>query len=257
VSSNTFLSPEIFYDKLSAEYDSLTDFKKRFSKDLDTFRNLIERFGISSAVDAGAGTGFHALLLAKLGISVTAVDISGEMLEKCRFNAQTLGVSVKTVQSDFAHIHTSVAQTFDSVFCLGNSLAHVISESDLYDSLTALKKILNPGGILVLQILNYEKILGDRNRIQNIRNTGEKTYIRFYDYCADRIFFNILTLHNGGSSPSHTLQTVELRPYVKDELLPSLRKVGFGEIQAYGDLRFGEYSNIDSKDLVIIARTYS
>jgi glycine/sarcosine N-methyltransferase len=257
MSSNTPLNPAVFYDLLSAEYDSMTDFEKRFVMEQNTFENIIERFGIVSAVDAGAGTGFHALLLARLGVDVTAVDISGEMLRKCEENATVLGVQVKTVQSDFAHIPAFATRSFDAVLCLGNSLAHIITNEELSDSLTSFGKILIKGGTLIVQILNYKKILGERNRVQQIRRAGGKTFIRFYDYCEDRLFFNILSVHEDSPTPAHTIQTVELHPYVADELIPFLRKAGFGEIQIYGDLRFAEYSEDYSRDIVIIARSNS
>jgi glycine/sarcosine N-methyltransferase len=257
MSSNTHLNPAVFYDLLSAEYDSMTDYEKRFVKDQDTFKAFIERFDIVSAVDAGTGTGFHALLLARLGVDVTAVDISGEMLRKCEENATTLGVRVKTLQSDFAHIPALVTQSFDAVLCLGNSLAHILTNEALSDSLAAFRKILKKDGILILQILNYDKILRERHRVQQIRRAGSKTFIRFYDYCGDRLFFNILSVHEDSPTPAHTIQTVELHPYTADELKPFLRNAGFGEIRIYGDLRFTEYSGDYSRDIVIIARSNS
>ncbi len=64
-----------FYDWLAPDYDLMTGFEKRFAHEEPFFRILLGRQTITTAVDAGCGTGFHSLLLAQLGVSVTAVDV--------------------------------------------------------------------------------------------------------------------------------------------------------------------------------------
>ena len=52
-----------FYDNLADDYDAMTGFEKRFVHERPFFNLLMQRYGITSALDAGAGTGFHSLLL--------------------------------------------------------------------------------------------------------------------------------------------------------------------------------------------------
>jgi SAM-dependent methyltransferase len=49
-------------------------------------------------LDVGAGTGFLSLMLARLGYSVTALDISSGMLEKLEESARLQGLEIETVQ---------------------------------------------------------------------------------------------------------------------------------------------------------------
>lgn len=49
-------------------------------------------------LDVGAGTGFLSLALARLGFAVTALDLSGGMLEQLTASAERDGVTVATVQ---------------------------------------------------------------------------------------------------------------------------------------------------------------
>jgi len=47
-----------FYDELSADYDAMTGFDKRFAAERPFFRLIVERHNIKSAIDAGRGPAF-------------------------------------------------------------------------------------------------------------------------------------------------------------------------------------------------------
>jgi ubiquinone/menaquinone biosynthesis C-methylase UbiE len=90
-----------FYDELADDYDSMTRLDARLLKEEAIFREIVERYKLRNVLDAGCGTGFHSILLAKLGCKVTAVDVSEKMLIQMQTNALKYGVSVKTVLSGF------------------------------------------------------------------------------------------------------------------------------------------------------------
>ncbi len=56
----------------------------------------------ATVLDAGAGTGFLSLLLARHGYAVTALDLAPEMLARLRDKARTSGLDVRTVEGDAA-----------------------------------------------------------------------------------------------------------------------------------------------------------
>ena len=63
--------------------------------------------------DAGAGTGFLALLLARQGHQVTAVDLSAAMLQILTSKAAPRGPGIDTTHADAAS--PPPGQTFDAV----------------------------------------------------------------------------------------------------------------------------------------------
>ena len=79
-----------FYDRLAPDYDEMTGFGKRFVHEKPFFRPLVENLNIATALDAGCGTGFHSLLLAQLGVRVTAVDVSGGMLARLELHGREM-----------------------------------------------------------------------------------------------------------------------------------------------------------------------
>jgi len=93
--------PEKFYDELAVDYDGMTGFEQRFPHERPFFRMLIDRYKLENALDAGCGTGFHSILLAQLGLQVTATDISEELLMQTRKHAKEYGVHIKNNQLNF------------------------------------------------------------------------------------------------------------------------------------------------------------
>jgi len=242
-----------FYDKLAPDYDLMTGFEKRFVREKPFFRLLVDRYRIRTALDAGCGTGFHSLLLAQLGVEVTAIDVSERMLERLAVHANEMKLIMKLVRSSFQDLPAKVDEKFDAVFSLGNSLAHLLSNAELSRALSNFFLLLKPGGMLFIQNLNYDRILTGKERIQSVNEQDGVTFVRFYDYLDDRIIFNILKLQLTTEGMEHELNTVELRPLVKSELVQYLSQAGFREIQPYGEISMEEFDPQTSKDLVLLA----
>lgn len=242
-----------FYDRLAGDYDRMTGFDKRFVAERPFFKRLVDAHRIRRAVDAGAGTGFHSLLLSELGVQVTAVDVSPAMLEELRTNAGRRGFAVETVLSTFAGMAGGLRGKYDAVFCLGNSLAHVLTEDELRATLAGFRSLLERGGILLVQLLNYERILAGHDRIQNVKEEGGKIFVRFYDFGEASIQFNILTITRVPSGFETDLESVPLRPWVAEEIRPLLVDAGFSSNAFFGGISMGPYESRISRDLVILS----
>src|SRR5512135_1969492 len=99
-----------FYDSLASDYDAMTGFEKRLVQERPYFHRLVDRYGLTSAVDAGTGTGMHALLLAQLGVRVTAVDVSPEMLRRLSGHAREMQVEIDIVESGFQTLSSVIGR---------------------------------------------------------------------------------------------------------------------------------------------------
>lgn len=243
-----------FYDGLSVDYDEMTGFSKRFMKERPYFHVLIEKHKIKTALDAGSGTGFHSLLLAQLGVDVTAVDISAEMLQRVRQHANSMGLRIQTVRSSFEQLDRIVKQRFDALCCLGNSLSHLISDEQLLAALTSFHSVLNPAGLLFLQNLNYDRILKQRQRVQSVKEAGSKIFVRFYDFLEDGLWFNVLSLAREKNGIRHAIRTIRLRPLHHADMEKFLSEAGFVDVKLFGDVAMNDFVQDSSPDLVILAR---
>ena len=138
---------------------------------------------------------------------------------------------------------------------MGNTLPHVLSESDIRSALAAFASILLPGGILFLQILNYDRILSTRERIQSARESNGVTYVRFYDFDDGKghILFNILRLEKKEEKLGTSLITVPLLPLTSDRSVRMLEESGYHRIRTFGSVAMDPFNPASSQDLVIIA----
>jgi SAM-dependent methyltransferase len=241
-----------FYDALASEYDSLTGFEQRFEREETTFRTIVGQYGIRTALDAGCGTGFHSLLLARLGVRVTATDISGSMLERAASHALEMNLQVHIVKANLLELPAKVQPPFDAVFCLGNTLPHLRTGEELFSAISNFGILLSPGGVLVIQMLNYHRLLTQQERIISVKERDGITTIRFYDFLDDGIIFNVLTLSRSEGGIRHTLRSTMLRPIHEAEIATLLSRAGFGRIRTYGSIK-GDALSGDSTDLVIHA----
>lgn len=246
-----------FYNTLAGEYDSMTSFNQRLIKEESLFRSLVDKYKIRTALDAGAGTGVHSLLLVKSGVAVTAVDISQKMLQQLSTHAQEQKLKIKIIKADFLALPNKVHQKFDAVFCMGNSLAHAKTQRELKKILSNFYKLLNHNGVLFIQILNYDRIISRGEIIQSIKESGGKIFIRFYGFGEEYIDFNLLTIERKGGILQYSIQTTVLRPIRQKEIIGLLRDVGFRKIESFDGLNGNKFSKSASRDLFIEASKVS
>lgn len=241
-----------FYNYLAPDYDQMTGFEGRCVREGPAFKTLVESNGIGTVLDAGCGTGFHSLLLARLGVTVTAVDLSEAMLEGLRRHATESALSITTMRASFQELQSRLTTSFDGVFCMGNALAHLLTAEDLRLALGNFCALLNPNGILVLQILNFERILAERPRVLSVKRSGTIVYTRYYEYEGPLIRFNISKSAEGNEKPVEVLTTT-LRPVLWTELSVMLEDLGFENAKCFGSISMTEYSPRTSQDLVVLA----
>ena len=244
---------ESFYDLLAPDYDAMTGVDPLRNADRPFYRTLVEETHIRTAVDAGCGTGSHALLLASLGVHVTAVDISEEMLVRTSAHARDAGLEIRTLRSDFAHLRDQVDAPVDAVFCVGNALANVSSSKELIDSLAGFFRVLRPGGMVFIQVVNFDRILQDRNRVQSVKEAGNQIFVRFYDFVSDIIVFNILRLTRTAEGMRHDLRSLPMLPMTEMTTANALAAAGFARVEACGSVRFEPHMVSSSRDLVMRA----
>ncbi len=243
-----------FYDALAADYDLMTEFDKRFVVERPFFHHLVERYGVKTAIDAGCGTGFHSLLLAQLGVDVTAVDVSHRMLAALRRHAEAMKLQIRTVEASFQDLASHLQGPFDAVFSMGNSLAHILSREEFAAVLRAFRSLLRPGGILFFQNLNYDRIMAERKQIQIVKDVGGVTFLRYYEYGDATLTFHVVKSGWTDRRESGPGPTVELRPLYKGEVVQSLEEAGFASVSTYGGISLGKFDPRTSKDLVVLAK---
>lgn len=129
----------------------------------------------SKVLDAGAGSGYVALYMAKKGLSVQAIDITPRHLVDARKNVKTHGLE-DTVVVDFADYHNLSAfsdASFDGIY----TMETFVHADDPARVLRNFFRLLKPGGVLVLHEADFSRnfeTLQDFLRLSHCQNTLEQ-----------------------------------------------------------------------------------
>lgn len=236
-----------FYKDLSPIYDDMINFSDRLKTEKKVFENILNRFPARSALDAGCGSGFHTILLSQLKLSVTGMDNSEHMLKLAKRNAKKYQVKPSFLKNDFISLNTTIQNSYNAVYCLGNSFVHLLSENDQIAALSNFRKYLHPEGYLCLQIINYDKILKNRQEILAVREVNDSLITRMYSFNQSTITFTVKVETKG----DYREYSTELYPMRSEELLFYLQSAGFSKISLYGDLKLNLYHSSQSENICI------
>ena len=116
-------------------------------------------------LDAGCGTGEHALFFAARGLRVTGIDFVDEAIRRARRKAAQRGLAVQFLVKD-ATTMVDWGERFASVIDFG--LFHVFSDDDRRRYVRGLAQVLEPGGRLFLVCLSDEEP-GDKGPRRPVR----------------------------------------------------------------------------------------
>ena len=106
-------------------------------------------------LDLGVGSARLAMPVAALGRRVVGLDISAEMLTigRKRIAAANLDDRIELIQADFRRPPLAGAR-FGLAYCGYNAFLHLIETHDQMQALTAWRRTLSPGGLLVMDVEN-------------------------------------------------------------------------------------------------------
>ena len=159
-----------YYETLAADYDWLFDddaLASGLAINHPAAARLLERTSHASAVlDAACGTGVSAAALARRGYQVWAADGSDAMIHMAAARFRREQLEIPLVRCMWADLPACVDERFDVVLCIGNSLVHAVGRDAMVQALTALREMIRPGGHVVVDSRNWEKLHAERRIVQ-------------------------------------------------------------------------------------------
>lgn len=131
------------------------------------FQTGVEELPVGGRVlDCAAGTGQLAVGLALQGYEVVASDVSSAMVRRTRHLAREHDVDLEVRLSAWDDLADQQLQTFDAVFCVGNSLAHAHGQVGRRSALRSMRALLRPAGVLALTSRNWELTCAPGSRME-------------------------------------------------------------------------------------------
>ena len=150
------------------------DWKIKFRED---FCKLIIQENKNTLLELGAGAGYDSLFFMNNNLKVTAVDLSSEMVCKCKEKG------IETYEMDFYNL-SSLNKKFDSIWAM-NTLLHV-PKADLGYVLNEIDSVLNVNGLFYMGVYGGEDSEGEYVKSEI------SEFPRFFSFYSQKHIYNIL-----------------------------------------------------------------
>ena len=138
------------FGNVAAYYDALAGGRKRLDREGPLLTECLRRAPGRRVVDLACGTGLHALFMAESGAEVIALDMSVWMIAYARANRPHPSVAYGV-----GDMRCLGGGPWDLALCLGNSLSLLPAVEDLSRVFQGVASALVPGGLFLMQLLNY------------------------------------------------------------------------------------------------------
>lgn len=238
-----------FYEEISKYYDYIFPVGKPQVDFISKFSGKPPR----DLLDVACGSGGYSIELAHQGYNVTAIDLDYAMVEGLRKKAANDNLDIKALQGNMLELKNKVSTGYDLAFCIGNSLVHLEGEEEIEKFFKEMKCILKEDGKLVIQIINYDRVLSQNiTSLPNIENHEVRLeFKRIYNYNENlnKVFFKTILKVDGKEIENE----IPLYPLMAEDMEKLLKKAGFNELKLYGDFKESEFNRENSYALVVVA----
>jgi SAM-dependent methyltransferase len=181
------------------------------------------------------------------------------MVETAMDNAMRNGVTVNLRVSSFTQLTDRFKpdERFDAVVNLGNSLTLAPTDQEVERAVREMFSVLNPGGICVINVFNWDKLAREKLRIMPAtaaRSEGrDLTFLRVFHHLGEVIQLHIVVVTREGDAVDTQILRAEQRPIGMATLLGYIRKAGFRNWFSYNGYSLGPFDPLNSDVLLLIA----
>ena len=191
-------------------------------------------------------------MLARRGFTVRAADGSQAMVEGAAAGSGGKRLAIPLMRCGWADLPAATGERFDVVLCTGNSLVHAAGRDAMVQALTGLRRMARPGGYVVIDSRNWEKLHAERQIVQvadRVVSRGGRRCLVLYawevpDRLGDEHIAHLVFLfEDGGRIEPHEYQ-ITFRPFTLGELRERLELAGMREVDTDYDEAVDRYTVI-------------
>ena len=197
---------------------------------------LVEFHG-TSVLDLCCGPGRHAVVLAKRGYAVTAVDRSKFLLRKAKERTKAAGARVEFIQEDMRNFSRRGA--YDLALNFFTSFGYFNDREDDIKVLRNIYASLKPAGVCLFEMMSKEWLARHLLATSSMEAPDGTLRVERHEIFDDwsRIRNEWIFIKQGRAKTFKFHHTI----YSGQELKDRLHQVGFKRVKLFGDLDGNEY----------------
>ena len=226
------------YHALAKSYDRLTN-DVDYEATVGFYFEILRREGLrpKTAVDLACGTGSVAVLLARKGLQVTAVDLSAEMLAEAAQKAADMENPPFFVCQPLQELR--LPRGVDLAVCALDSLDYITDPDDCAEAIRRIYRVLNPGGIFIFDVNTPEKLRAMDGQV--FLDEDEDVFCVWrgeFDEQTNICSYGMDLFQRQGSVWRRSCEEHREYAYTAEQLKGFLRQAGFTHIEVYADREF-------------------
>ena len=226
------------YHALAGSYDRLTN-DVDYEAVVAFYHEILSREGLHprTAVDLACGTGSVALILARQGMKVTAVDMSEEMLTAAAQKAVGMDNPPVFVHQQLQNL--KLPRGVDLAVCALDSLDYILDPADCAEAIHRVYKALNPGGIFIFDVNTPEKLRAMDGQV--FLDEDDDVYCVWrgeFDEQTNICSYGMDLFQREGNAWYRSFEEHREYAYSQAQLIQFLRQSGFTQIAVYADRCF-------------------
>lgn len=262
--------PRDEYAAIATWYDLEHD---RVSEDIECVQEIITDADLSSPaiLEVGSGTGRVLARLAAAGFSVTGVEPSEAMRQRCAARLKSLpervSRRVRVLAGDAEHLPLADGERFDLGLFSLNTFAHLLTRQARRQALTQLAAHLSPGALLIIDL----DLLGTRRLAETSGGVwwqgtwplpeNSAALLSHFVMAAPPSTPGIIEVthmfdvHEQGGEVRRSLSTMSLALCSKGEIEVALEHAGFSIVAVYGGYDLAPWDDASARAIFTARRS--
>jgi ubiquinone/menaquinone biosynthesis C-methylase UbiE len=244
---------DLIYD--ATMYDGLNT----FLSDLQFYKKWLPKDKNATLLELCCGSGRLTIPIAK-EYTICGVDNAPTMLEQAKLKANKEGLKIKFVEADIRSLQ--LHDTFDFIFIPFNSIHHLYTNEDLFDTLSVVKKHLKDDGLFLFDCYNpnIQYIIEGEKELKEIANYAtsdqRKVVIKQAMKYENQTQINRIKWHYFINDQFHSIQNLDMRMYFPQELDTYLKWSGFTIVHKFGNFEEEEFNDTSEKQIFVCKQIY-
>lgn len=224
------------------------------SRDQSNFYTALARSQAGPVLALACGSGQISVPIAEMGLPVTGLDNSPEMLEAAQQRALAASAQVEFIEGDMREF--DLGRKFSLIFVARNSLLHLSEQREFYALFSAVRRHLSAEGIFAFDIFNPDvRILSQPNtkRVPVMRKAtqlhGEISIESTNDYDTRSQVNRATWFISTTAKRDAWVVPLHLRSIFPQELLSLVATNGFRLTRRDGDYAGGDFTSASANQV--------
>lgn len=249
-------------DKVNTEYSvgdlvydaNIYDGLNTFLSDLPFYKKWMPDNKNARILELCCGSGRLTIPIAK-EYNICGVDNSHSMLKQARSKANKENMEIDFIEADIRTL--DIPDKYDLIFIPFNSIHHLYTNQDLFDTLNVVKKHLKENGSFLFDCYNpnIHYIVESEKELNNITEyatgDGRKILIKQAMCYESATQINRIEWHYFINGKFHSVQKLDMRMYFPQELDEYLKQCGFKIVHKFGNFEEEEFNDKSEKQIFI------